>query len=361
MRLFFSRSEWGSWIGWSRGLLIQFSFSLVFVVFACFRTSAIYAAEPITYKVDTQGCLAVAVSADGKLIAAGGASGKVGFWDVAKRKELAAIQASEEPIFVLAFSPDGKLLVTADENGVVRLWDVASHEKRAELHGHKGYVSGFSFSPDGKLLATAGYDGTVRLWSMKDLKSRELIRIPGKSFTDIAFSPDGRMLAAALFRGGVKLWKDGLAAEPVTIAADGPRGRLGICLAFSPKGDRLAVTGYFYLQLFELPSGKLLHSAEVFGSRSEDQTIYNDEGRDIVFSPDGKLLAVAVRQSVQTIIRPYSYGEVRIWDAKNFRQLRVLRGHTRPVLAVAFLPDGDTLISGSLDGTTRLWSMTSRK
>ncbi len=323
--------------------------------------SAIRADEPITYKADTQGVLAVAVSADGKLIATGGDSGKVGFWDVAKRKELTAIQASDEPISVLAFSPDGKQLVTADENGVVRLWDVASHEKRAELHGHKGHVSGFSFSPDGKMLATAGYDGTVRLWSMKNLKSRELIRVGGKGFTDVAFSPDGRSLAALLYLGGVKLWKDGLAAEPVTIEADGFRGRAATCLAFSPNGDRLAVTGLYYLQLFEMPSGKLLHSAEVFGIRSEDQDTYHDKGWDIAFSPDGKLLAIAVTQSVQTIIRPYFYGEVRIWDAKNFRQLRVLRGHTKPVLAVAFLPDGNMLISGSLDGTIRLWSMTSRK
>ena len=342
-------------------MLIQFSFPIAYVVFMGFRASIILADDPITYKADTQGVLAVAVSADGKLIVAGGVSGKVGFWDVAKRKELVAIQASEEPIFVLELSPDGKQLVTADENGVVLLWDVASHKKRAELRGHKGYVSGFSFSPDGKMLATSGYDGTVRIWSMKDLKSRELLRIRGKGFTDVAFSPDGRMLAAALFRGGVKLWKDGLAAEPVTIEADGPRGRAANCLAFSPKGDRLAVTGYFYLQLFELPSGKLIHSAEIFGSRSKDQTIYSGEGLDIEFSPDGKLLAVAVRRSVQTVIRPYFYGEILIWDAKNFRQIRVLRGHTRPVRAIVFLPDGNTLISASLDGTTRLWSMNTEK
>ncbi len=39
----------------------------------------------------------------------------------------------------------------------------------------------------------------------------------------------------------------------------------------------------------------------------------------------------------------------------------ILRGHTDEVWHVAFLPDGKGVVSGSLDGTVRLWDITNAK
>jgi WD40 repeat protein len=50
-------------------------------------------------------------------------------------------------------------------------------------------------------------------------------------------------------------------------------------------------------------------------------------------------------------------GRVRIWDLNDPQNLKVLTGHTSAVLAVAFSPEGNFLVSGSIDHTGRLWDL----
>ena len=64
---------------------------------------------------------------------------------------------------------------------------------------------------------------------------------------------------------------------------------------------------------------------------------------NIAYSPDGNRLAVA--------------GSIGVWiyKAQTIRVLNLLSGHRAPVTSVSFSPDGQTIASGSLDGTIRLW------
>src|SRR5207253_1907495 len=62
---------------------------------------------------------AVALSADGKTLAAGTGGGTVRVWDVATRKELAALRPKAGGIVrALAFAPDGKPLASGHGQGV---------------------------------------------------------------------------------------------------------------------------------------------------------------------------------------------------------------------------------------------------
>ncbi|KAF1816850.1 hypothetical protein P152DRAFT_510201 [Eremomyces bilateralis CBS 781.70] len=70
----------------------------------------------------------------------------------------------------------------------------------------------------------------------------------------------------------------------------------------------------------------------------------------VSFSPDGKTLASA------------SYDEtVKLWEAGSGKPLQTLKGHSGRVSAVAFSPDGKTLASASYDARVKLWDPGSGK
>src|SRR5262249_55719184 len=71
------------------------------------------------------------------------------------------------------------------------------------------------------------------------------------------------------------------------------------------------------------------------------------------------ILSVAFRSDGKTVVSGSLDGTLRIWDVASGQSLRTLQGHTFIVRAVAFSPDGKTVVSGSADGTLRLWDVDS--
>lgn len=89
-------------------------------------------------------------------------------------------------------------------------------------------------------------------------------------------------------------------------------------------------------------------------NRREERAVLHRDSSAIyrlAFSPDGRTLACGNQRG----------GVVELWDVPGARQMTPLRGHTHNTISVTFSPDNKMLVSGSVDGTIRLWDLASRQ
>jgi eukaryotic-like serine/threonine-protein kinase len=121
------------------------------------------------------------------------------------------------------FSPDGRRLISTSFDGSARIWDLASRRELAALRGHFHNIMGSALTPDGRRLATGGISTreAVKLWDLA--AHRELLSLPGEGlyFHDLTFSPDGNILAATSLGGVAHFWR-APSWEEIAAAEKGP-------------------------------------------------------------------------------------------------------------------------------------------
>ncbi|MHC4403941.1 MAG: protein kinase domain-containing protein [Planctomycetota bacterium] len=292
----------------------------------------------------------VEFSPDGKTLVSTGEDCVVKLWDCTTRQQLSRLVGHTDYVTCAVFSSDSKTLATASYDRTVKLWDLATQQELRTLQGHTKAVQSVAFAPNGTILAAASHDNSISLW---DVDSGRLLRTHGNygwqnMILSVAFSPDGEILAATGQDQTVQLW--GVRSGRLVDKFHAHWDRI-YSLGFSPDGQKLVTASWDYsAKVWSVPKAR---SEGVLEHPSPQPIItFADhadtcQGVSLAFSPRGDVLAMTDLG-----------GHVRVWNLDTPRLLArfdaAVKAYMIP-MSLAFSPDSQTLATSSSDKTLKLW------
>lgn len=110
-------------------------------------------------------------------------------WDLATKTSRSIAVPSTFMPSAIALSPDGRLMAAGTATGEVELWDVARGERLEVLRPHDSVVAELAFSPDGSRLASLSGAGVRISGAIVPRTSQETMRLTRLTVRDAAIDP----------------------------------------------------------------------------------------------------------------------------------------------------------------------------
>ena len=354
-----------------------------------------------TSKGHKNAIVALTFTPDGKTLASAGADGTIRFWEAHSGDEISIFATGHtESVKAVAFSLDGSTLSCATFNSTVQKYDVTTQKQISTFtadNNNQIFAEEVLLTPDASLLAYQPVEEFLA-FNIKGTeidKSYTINHIPDdyriwdvmtgeelptqRSAREIIISPNNKYIARSKWdQVIISDVKSGKELFQIAVENDG--------ILFSPD-SRLIVTG-----------GSFHDPTKIWDVQEQRRLITLGTGDEpIIFSADGNILACGSRSEVlfwdvsvpteplpigdidgsdsSLNIRVYAISpdntifleahhllhdwfceaQIQLYDMTSGVRLLTLYGHTEPINALTFSPDGKTLASGSEDGTVLLW------
>ncbi|KAG0378211.1 hypothetical protein BGX24_004471 [Mortierella sp. AD032] len=340
----------------------------------------------------------VAFSPNGQRIASTSLDKTLRLWYTSTGVSASVPVSQEHAISSFSFSPDGQWIASRNTVDELRLLDVVSSASSTELNGHTDTIHAVRYSSNGSSIFSGSQDRTVRQW---DSLTGE--NVPGPSLLQLkeaislmALSPDGHRIATICNDSTIQLWNRQSKTVPELTLSGHSNNVIGI--AYSPCGRWIASCSWDKtVRLWDCCSHNIAQVGQRGHILAELPVDSDDTVRCLAFSPDGRQLATGdsnstvcvydlrrrillktltldhvegsfVREprSVSTLAFSSSPGQqlalgdtngsIHLWSTQFELSPGVeLKGHMGTVICLAYSPNDQWIVSGSVDDTVRLW------
>lgn len=282
-----------------------------------------------------------------------------------------------DSIRVMQFHPVEPVLITASEDGTAKLWNLGATSTKSEavkgaqapspsaavteleptytFRGHHGPILAMDMSPTGDMCYTGGFDGVICCWSVPsvntdiyDTYDPKVLMEKLKGHTDaiwsIAYHSSDNRLVSACADGTIRLWEPG--STDVLVKTFGPpsvnlRPTSVDYVSTEPQQLLAAYTGS-HASILDLETGRTVLSFD-FGE--EDA---------------GKITKILSHPTMPVTITASDDRKIRYFDNNTGKVIHGTVAHVEAISSLAIDPNGLYLLSGSHDGSLRLWNMEKR-
>ncbi|TVP61905.1 MAG: hypothetical protein EA342_19995 [Leptolyngbya sp. LCM1.Bin17] len=282
---------------------------------------------------------ALAWSPDGARLAACSAAGEVVVFDAKTGASVALQEKQGLSVDAIAFSANGQFLAAGGQDGVVRIWQMTANSSTllTELENARVWVDCLGWHPQQLELAFS-LGRYAQVWDATAQAVVTTLNFEASSVLDLAWHPSGDYLTLA-GNQSVKTWRRAdWASDPQVRETGGASG----VIAISPDGQYLA-SGNNDRTLLVWPWDNP-YPWQMQGFPGKVRRL---DWSTVTAQGGAPLLASASAEGV--VVWAKGEEEAQGWTAQ------VLDLHSGAVTAIAFQPQSTLLASASEDGWVCLW------
>lgn len=305
-----------------------------------------------------RGLTGMKVSDDGRWLVTADADGLAMRWSLQDADPAVTGVRLEDHRFkitALDISTDGHWLVTSDEGGQVKVWDLEQPLPSAVTlpKGHAGKVTGVAINADGSRVVSSGEDMTAHNWKLAAGRGKNPVIVPHEEVvvTAVALAPDDHWAVTGGADGVVRLWSPTTRIPTLKWELlPGHKGEVSLLEVTADSSMAVSVAQDDDLWIWDLqakvPSAS---SVRLSGHTGKIEQL-------VIYSPPAGV--PAGRHVPTTAFTASADGTARSWDLdqrKTGAVSRVFPGHAGGVRSVAVAGDGQWAITGGADRVARVW------
>ncbi|MEK7866097.1 MAG: hypothetical protein AAB434_05395 [Planctomycetota bacterium] len=313
----------------------------------------------------------LAVSRDSRLVATGNHDGDVAIFSQDHLEDHSAFVDFVEPVALLAFSADDKSVACVTSAGEVIVRDIASREELGRAGPFDPKVTCLVQSSVDSTWAIGAQDGSLRLWKPGVGAEVPVITTDAGPVLAIAFASDGARVTTGGIRG-VKVWEVAGGRELESLGLPDEAGANATAVALSRDGSRAFLRGTKGRSLcWDLARRRVVEQLE--DPRNENGLSVDGEGAIAAWaeggivrvwrpgetfeaapaSPTDGVLSIAFSPDGSVVATGEMNGAIRVWETRSGRPVLRLASRQRPVILIAFLPGGESVLSVDSGGVVQ--------